>query len=121
MTRDAGLLAFVFLALMAAFAVVALAHGDAAWIMADRRYVDKANIHCCGPTDCKRVPCAMLLEDRDGIEFEGQRLLRRERGIYWSAEPNPPDGSQDCWACARPTGMGGPPVLKCLFRPQAGS
>ena len=37
MTRDAGLLAFVFLALMAAFAAIALAHPPHRWIQIERR------------------------------------------------------------------------------------
>ena len=113
MTRAAW---YAIVALVAVAATrPARTHGDAAWIQAERRYVDREAVHCSGPADCRAVPCALLLEDAGGIEHDGQRLAWRDRGLYWSAEPAPPDGTQRCWACVR----GG--VLRCLFRPQAGS
>lgn len=113
-TRGAFLLLLLAFGLRYCVHWMAYAHGAAHWIQVGG-YTDREGIHCCGVNDCEPVPCAMLIEDERSIEFEGQKLLRGLKGIYWSAEPNPADGSQTCWACKR----GG--VLKCLFRPQQGS
>ena len=67
--RPAALFAVVLflLALMAAGA--ATAHGDAAWIMAEPRYVDRDGVHCCGPSDCRREHAAKFRETPAGVEI----------------------------------------------------
>ena len=47
----------------------ALAHGDAAWIMANPRYVDRDGVHCCGPSDCRREHATKFRETPAGIEI----------------------------------------------------
>jgi hypothetical protein len=104
---------FASIALLLAPAT-AFAHDGYEWIMHEPRYVDRVGIHCCS-TDCVPAEAARFNEDGDGIIFDGaERLSHRERGIYWSREPNPPE-SQRWWVCRRHN------KLRCIFRPQPDS
>ena len=110
--RPAALFAVVLflLAAMAAGAA-ALAHGDAAWIMAEPRYVDRAGVHCCGPADCRREHAAKFRETQAGIEIvtgAGDVVLMPRalvgQGLY-------PSIDDDWWVCIRAG------VVRCVFKP----
>ena len=110
--RPAALFAVVLflLAAMAAGAA-ALAHGDAAWIMAEPRYVDRDRVHCCGPADCRREHATKFRETPAGIEIvtgAGDVVLMPRslvgQGLYTSID-------DDWWVCIR----GG--VVRCVFKP----
>lgn len=66
--RPAAMFAVVLFVLAAMSAGAALAHGDAAWIMANPRYVDRDGVHCCGPSDCRREQATKFRETPAGIE-----------------------------------------------------
>lgn len=107
--------ALVYAAAMIVVAQSTRAHGDAAWIMAEPRYVDANGTHCCGPSDCHREHASKLRETPEGVRFAigagDEVLVPRElvgRGLYISI-----DG--DWWACIR----GG--EVKCLFKPATGT
>ena len=106
--------ALIYAAAMVVVAKTSTAHGDAAWIMAEPRYVDANGIHCCGPTDCHREHASKLRESPEGIWLAvgagDEVLMPREligRGLYTSI-----DG--DWWVCR----WGG--VVKCIFKPTTG-
>lgn len=88
----------------------ALAHGDAQWIQDDPRHVDDLGIHCCGPTDCERIPPgAVKIEDKGVRIIEtGQFFPYTRQGMYHSI-----DG--DLWWCRRAG------EVKCIFIPHSGS
>ena len=65
---SAGAVAFACL-LFAAPPQMARAHGDAAWIMQDPGYRTANGSHCCGPTDCERVPDGEVVEMAPPEEF----------------------------------------------------
>lgn len=92
----------------------AMAHGDAAWIMANPRYVDRDGVHCCGPSDCRREHATKFRETPAGIEIvtgAGDVVLMPRalvgQGLY-------PSIDQDWWVCIR----GG--VVRCVFKPTTG-
>ena len=86
----------------------ALAHGDAAWIMNDKRYVDAEGLHCCGPSDCYPVAADAIEVNPRSVTFGGQSLSTARAGVYWSID-------QRGWVCVR----GG--RLRCAFPPRGGS
>lgn len=109
-----ALTALIYAIAIVAAAKAARAHGDAAWIMAEPRYVDANGTHCCGPSDCHREHASKLRETPEGVWFAigagDEVLVPRElvgRGLYISI-----DGGW--WACIR----GG--EVKCLFKPSTG-
>ena len=59
----------LFLVALIVGAAAALAHGDAGWIMAEPRYVDRDGVYCCGPSDCRREHVAKFRETPAGIEI----------------------------------------------------
>lgn len=112
--RPAAIFAVVLFALAAMSAGVALAHGDAAWIMANPRYVDRDGVHCCGPSDCRREHATKFRETPAGIEIvtgAGDVILMPRalvgQGLY-------PSIDEDWWVCIR----GG--VVRCIFKPSTG-
>ncbi|MBN9525759.1 MAG: hypothetical protein J0H82_06140 [Alphaproteobacteria bacterium] len=86
--------------LIAAAAVLlpalALAHGDAAWIQHDPRYVDQRNIHCCGEHDCERAPADAVRATDEGWLIVGTGQIvpyaRFGHGLFWSIDA-------DFWWC----------------------
>lgn len=75
----------------------AQAHGDAAWIQADPRYVTAQGGHCCGPTDCERAPEGAIVETAPGQWFvpsTGQSFVQTEKGVYPAIRPG-------FWWCRR--------------------
>ena len=112
--RPAAIFAVVLFALALTAAGAALAHGDAAWIMANPRYVDRDGVHCCGPSDCRREHATKFRETPAGIEIvtgAGDVVLMPRalvgRGLY-------PSTDDDWWICVR----GG--VVRCVFKPSTG-
>lgn len=92
----------------------AVAHDDAAWIMANRLYVDRNGTHCCGPSDCRREHATKFRESPDGIWVStgagDEILVPRElvgRGLY-------PSIDDDWWICVRAG------VVLCIFKPATG-
>ena len=87
-----------------------LAHGDAAWIMTEPRYVAASGSHCCGPSDCERMPAEVqkrLKQIDGGWELDGVTFKYGERGMYHSID-------SDWWWCR----IGEP---RCLFEPNVGA
>lgn len=112
--RPAALCALVLFALAALSVSAALAHGDASWIMANPRYVDRDGVHCCGPSDCRREHATKFRESPAGIEIvtgAGDVVLMPRalvgQGLY-------PSIDDDWWVCVR----GG--VVRCVFKPSTG-
>ena len=101
----------------AALAVVATnahAHGDAEWIMANPRHVDADNVHCCGPTDCRRESAIKFREAPEGVYVAvgaGDETLMPRRLVGHGLYPSIDD---DWWICIR----GG--VIRCIFKPTTG-
>jgi len=94
--------------------IAALAHGDAAWIMENPRYVDRDGVHCCGPSDCRREHATKFRETAAGVEIvtgAGDVVLMPRalvgQGLY-------PSTDDDWWVCIR----GG--VVRCVFKPTTG-
>lgn len=88
----------------------ALAHGDAEWIMREPGYVSNAGSHCCGPSDCERMPAdveARLRQIPGGWELDGVTFKYGEKGMYASVDSG-------WWWCR----IGTP---RCLFEPQRGA
>lgn len=109
--RPAALFGVVLFVLAAMSAGVALAHGDAGWIMAEPRYVDRAGVHCCGPADCRREHATKLRETPAGIEIvtgAGDVVLMPRslvgQGLY-------PSIDDDWWVCIRGE------IVRCVFKP----
>jgi len=109
--RPAALFAVVLFVLAAMSAGVALAHGDAGWIMAEPRYVDRAGVHCCGPADCRREHATKFRETPAGIEIvtgAGDVVLMPRslvgQGLY-------PSIDDDWWVCIRGE------IVRCVFKP----
>jgi len=90
----------------------ALAHGDAAWIMANPRYVDRDGIHCCGPSDCRREHAAKFRETPAGIEIVTGAVVLMPRALVGQGLYPSIDGGW--WVCVR----GG--VVRCVFKPSTG-
>lgn len=90
---------------------VLLAHGEAAWIMHEPRYVDATNRHCCGPVDCAPLADGEMLETKDGIRdtVTGDLLKWGEKGIYRSRDAR-------WWGCRSP-GFDGKLRTRCAFPP----
>lgn len=101
----AGLVLFVIAVLWSA---AVWAHGDAEWIMNERRYVDAEGLHCCGPADCYPVDADTIEVNSRSVTHGGQSLPTSRAGVYWSID-------QRGWVCVR----GG--VLRCAFPPRGGS
>jgi hypothetical protein len=98
------------LALAALYGLPGRAHGDAAWIMENPGFVTKSGIHCCGPSDCRRMTeeeVARVRHLKGGFEVDGVFFAEEERGLYRSY-----DG--DWWWCVMVT-------PKCLFPPPEGT
>lgn len=90
------------------------AHGDAAWIMANPRYVDRDGVHCCGPSDCRREHATKFRETPAGIEIvtgAGDVVLMPRHLVGQGLYPSIDD---DWWVCVR----GG--VVRCVFKPTTG-
>jgi len=109
--RPAALFGVVLFVLAAMSAGVALAHGDAGWIMAEPRYVDRAGVHCCGPADCRREHATKFRETPAGIEIvtgAGDVVLMPRslvgQGLY-------PSIDDDWWVCIRGE------IVRCVFKP----
>jgi len=112
--RPAALCALVLFVLAAMSAGAALAHGDAAWIMANPRYVDRDGVHCCGPSDCRREHATKFRETPAGIEIvtgAGDVVLMPRHLVGQGLYPSIDD---DWWVCIR----GG--VVRCVFKPSTG-
>lgn len=92
-----------FLAALVALSAQVHAHGIATWIM-QGPYVDRAGIHCCGPTDCDIAKPGELEHVNGGWLHipTGTRIEDGEQGIY-------PSIDVQLWRCVR----GG--QLKCVF------
>ena len=112
--RPLALFALILFLLAAMSAGAAMAHGDASWIMANPRYVDRDGVHCCGPSDCRREHAAKFRETPAGIEIvtgAGDVFLMPRhlvgQGLYPSIDDN-------WWVCVR----GG--VVRCVFKPTTG-
>lgn len=112
--RPAAVFAVVLLVMAALSAGAAMAHGDASWIMAEPRYVDRDGVHCCGPSDCRREHAAKFRETPAGVEIvtgAGDVVLMPRalvgQGLY-------PSIDDDWWVCVR----GG--VVRCVFKPTTG-
>lgn len=86
---------------------VALAHGDAAWIMKDPR-----TAYCCGPSDCAKEPTGAVMPVAEGYRILDTGQLFRFGDPHLHASR---DG--DYWTC-RPPGLEG--AVKCLFVPLMG-
>lgn len=111
--------AAVWLILMAFGIAPVRAHGDAAWIAENPRYVDANGAHCCGVADCRREQAMFFRESPEGTwvtsidAFGGAhetlmpiKLVRN--GLYGSL-----DG--DWWICVRDG------TIKCVFKPTSGT
>ena len=112
---DRHLAMMVIMMMIVGTAVAALAHGDAAWIMANPRYVDREGVHCCGPSDCRREHAAKVRETPAGIEIvtgAGDVVLMPRalvgQGLY-------PSVDDDWWVCVRSG------VVRCVFKPTDGT
>lgn len=93
---SAGAVAFACL-LFAAPPQMARAHGDAAWIMQDPGYRTANGSHCCGPTDCERVPDGEVVEMAPGqwvVRSTRQVLNQSDKGVY-------PSKQGSFWWCRR--------------------
>ena len=67
----------------------ARAHGEAAWIMEEPSYVTGAGAHCCGPTDCGRVPDGEVVETAPGewlVRSTHQVFKQDQKGVYPSKQ-----------------------------------
>jgi hypothetical protein len=109
--RPAAIFAVVLFVLAFAAVGTALAHGDASWIMANPRYVDRDGVHCCGPADCRREHAAKFRETPAGIEIvtrAGDVVLMPRALVGLGLYPSIDD---DWWVCIR----GG--VVRCIFKP----
>jgi len=113
-TRPLAIIFSAAFVLSTMWAAAVLAHGDAAWIMANPRYVDRDGVHCCGPADCRREHAAKFRETPAGVEIvtgAGDVVLMPRhlvgQGLY-------PSIDQDWWVCVR----GG--VVRCVFKPTTG-
>ena len=112
--RPAALFEVVLFLLAFMAAGAAIAHGDAAWIMADPRYVDRDGVHCCGPSDCRREQAMKFRETPAGIEIvtgAGDVVLMPRHLVGQGLYPSIDD---DWWICIR----GG--VVRCAFKPSTG-
>lgn len=78
------------------------AHGDAAWIMDS-----PITRHCCGPTDCARLPDDAVTAAGDGWIFEGRLFMRGDPNVY-------PSNDGHFWACRFGAGAG---QIRCFFYP----
>ena len=88
----------------------ALAHGDAAWISSEPRYVDRNKIHCCGVADCAATPAGAVVRVRDGwrVIATGRVFRDGDPDLYASVDAR-------IWLCHRQGSD------RCLFIPAEGS
>jgi hypothetical protein len=91
-----------------AMASLALAHGDADWIMRGQ-YRNQAGEWCCGEGDCFVVTGVRPVS----LPAPGYRLPTGEFVPQAEAQPSP-DGQY--WRCRRPDGS-----RRCFFAPPVGS
>ena len=89
--------------LLLAFSTLALAHGDADWIMRGQ-HRNAAGEWCCGENDCV-VTTAQTVS----LPAPGYRLPSGEFVPQAEAQPSP-DGQ--FWRCSRPDG-----TRRCFFAP----
>lgn len=102
--RDWLTMIAVAVMLAAATCGMALAHGDASWIM-----LNPSTAHCCGPDDCAPVDDALVTQQGDGWVFEGK--------LYRPGDPNVhPSINGRFWACRFPSGE-----IRCFFYVPPGS
>lgn len=101
----------LIIATVSALATVALAHGDAAWIMREPRFVTVNGVHCCGPSDCQRAPRGAVERIGSGyrIAATGQSIPADWKALYTSIDA-------DDWWCRDGAGR-----VKCLFVPLTGA
>lgn len=90
------------------------AHDAATWIMENPRFVDRDNVHCCGPTDCRRDMATKFREAPEGVWVTtgaGDEILVPRalvgRGLY-------PSIDDWWWICIRAG------VVRCVFKPTTG-
>lgn len=101
--------AFLFVAVLVP--TLALAHDDAAWIMAEPGYLAASGQHCCGRTDCRRAEPGEVVEIAPGVWRAGKRgeitatFREGERGTYVSRDYSP-------WLCQYERAQLPP---RCLF------
>lgn len=95
----------VLASLMLSVPAVAFAHGDAAWIQRDPRYVTNIATsagysHCCGPADCEMAPEGAIRQSPAGwvIPSTGQVIpysrMAEGRQAFYSIDGRP-------WWCRR--------------------
>lgn len=89
-----------------AAALLLFVHGEAEWIMREPRYRADDGVHCCGPTDCERLPDGSVTEGGGAYRLDatGETMRWGDPGVYLSRDDH-------YWACHR----GG--RLRCLFVP----
>jgi hypothetical protein len=88
-------------------APLVLVHGDAEWIMQEPRYKDVNGVHCCGPSDCKRIARTEVQYTPEGYLVHGMLFGYEHPALYQSID-------SDFWLCERE-------VPKCLFTPEGSS
>lgn len=82
-------------------------HGDAEWIMRDPRHKDISGVHCCGPSDCKKIDRSEVVATPEGYRVHGALFGYDHPALYQSIDA-------DYWLCERE-------VPKCLFTPEGSS
>jgi len=98
---------------MAAFLFLgeAKSHNDASWIMQEPRFVMKSGVHCCGPTDCQRLPKGAVSLTKDGyVVLRTGQLFPREDSVRYDSI------DEDYWSCQRSPES----PVHCLFTPSLG-
>ena len=89
--------------------LAALAHGDAAWIMQEPHFKDRAGLHCCGPADCSAVPAGTVVR-----VIDGWRVVATGR-VFRDGDPDLYDSiDHRIWLCHRSAHD------RCLFVPVSG-
>lgn len=111
---------FLFAALLATFIALMVvagqvrAHGDAAWIELNDRYVAESGSHCCGVDDCRREQAVKFRETPEGVYVAtgaGDEILMPRRLVGRGLYPSIDD---DWWICIRDG------VVRCIFKPTTG-
>ena len=112
LARAAALVLLATILLIIVTAATVWAHGDAAWIMRDPRFLMRNGItHCCGPQDCERLPRgAVVLKAEGYLVLRTGQLFRREDSVRYDSI----DG--DYWSCQLQPDA----PVHCLFTPSLG-